>query len=164
MLVSHSYKIRFSLSKCWFIYNHYMLGIHVGPNGAEKLWTVMLGIIVYWFVDEKVKHEHFTTKTVPSYLLWWFEWEWFPYRFIWLNTWSLVVGTVWEGLGDGALLNFKRLNWFPVSLLPVCDSAAMFPAMIVMDCHLSVTIRPKQTLPFVSCLGYSVLSQQQKSS
>lgn len=54
---------------------------------------------------------HFSPRlTVQRHVLWdcWYEWE-FPYRLIYLNTCSVVGGTVWEGtegcgLGGGVSL------------------------------------------------------------
>lgn len=73
-----------------------------------------------------------------------------PYRLLCLNVWSLVGGTVWEGIGDVVLLEeicHWRWVWgpFPVSpyLPPACRSdvsAQLFPQSClcpaVMDLNL----------------------------
>ena len=120
---------------------------------------------------------------------WWFEWEW-PWKLIYLNTWSPVGGTLWGGkkvwhnwkncvTRDG-LWGFKSTHQsslsFSVSFLwtkmwslsycssTVCLPTAMLPAMVAMDSNPLEQGTPNSMLSFISCLARSILAQQSKSN
>ena len=73
----------------------------------------------------------------------------------------------------GLAWGFSWLLPFPVhSLLPVCGSGCelsaaiptpWLPAGMVTGSYSYGTMSPKETLPFISCPSYDVLSQQEKS-
>lgn len=148
------------------------------------MWKLITLIIIRWLVltwkwkrkSFKLLASHNTTyhssATVLSWPIWtmwerdvlmWFEWEW-PHTLC-LNAWPLVGGTVREGLGGVVLLEKACHKFQKPPTTPSADLCFM-SSQLLLQYH--ACLLPSSSwwwwaagrLPFMSCLGHGVLSQQ----